>query len=148
MTLKTTSKMGARPAKPATRRKVDAEARALMADPTFRAVLDEAKASVAAGATIPLDEVERRLGSMTQAERAAAEAYLDALDALAAEQGSDVTDEQGRLLKLVLVAAEYAAGQGTPGQLAEDSGCPEADIRAVAAALRAGRLSKAPAVRG
>jgi hypothetical protein len=147
MTAATTNRARARAAKPAKKLSVDAEARTLMANPVFRAMLDEARASVAMGATIPLDELDRRLGPMTDDERASAEAYLDALDGLAAEQSSDVTDDQGRLLKLVLVAADYARGRGALNQLAEDSGCAEADIRVVAAALRAAHLTEAPPVR-
>jgi hypothetical protein len=124
---------------------VDAEARALMADPVFRAMLDEARASVALGATIPLEELDRRLGPLTEAEKAHAEAYLAALEQLGAEQGGEVTDEQGRLLELVLTAADYARGRGTPAQLAEDSGCAAADIRAVAAVLRVVGIREAAA---
>jgi hypothetical protein len=147
MTTQTTGKTRVRAPRSARKLKIDAEARALMANPVLRAMLDEARAGVATGATIPLDELERRLGPMTDAVRSSAEAYLDALDSLAAEQGSEVTDDQGRLLKLVLVAAEYARGQGEVAQLAEDSGCAAEDIRAVAAALRAAGFTTAPTAR-
>jgi rubrerythrin len=125
---------------------VDAEARALMANPVFRAMLQEAKNTKSAD-DIPLEELERRLGPMTEAERAHAEAYLAALDLLEEEQGGEVTDGQGRLLRLLLIGAEYARGQGTLAQLAEDSGCAAADIRAVAAALRAAGLVETAAAR-
>ncbi len=124
---------------------VDAEARALMANPVFRAMLDEAKASVVQGATISQEELEERLGPMTEAEKAHAAAYGEALDRLADEQGGEVTDGQGRLLEPVLTAAEYARDQGALAQLAEDSGCAAADIRAVAAALRASHPVRAVA---
>lgn len=122
--------------KPRKKLAVDAEARALMANPVFRAMVAEAEASVALGCTISQEELERRLGPLTEAERAHAAAYGDALDRLAEEQGGEATDDQGRLVRLVLIGAEYARGQGALAQLAEDSGCAEADIRAVASALR------------
>jgi hypothetical protein len=126
-----------RTAKPKAPKKlaVDAEARALMANPVFRAMLQEAK-NTPPEDYIPLEELERRLGPMTEAEQAHAAAYLAALDRLEEEQGAEVTDDQGRLLRLVLIAAEHARGQTPLAQLAEDSGCAAADIRAVAAALR------------
>jgi len=134
-------------AKPKTPEKpdIDDEARALMANPTFRAMLAEAKASATLGAGVSQEELERRLGPLTDVERAFADAYLAALDLLEEEQVSEVTDDQGRLLRLVLVGAEYARGQTDLAQLAEDSGCAGADIRAVAAALRAARLVGSPA---
>jgi hypothetical protein len=116
-----------------------------MANPTFRAMLAEAKASATLGAGVSQEELERRLGPLTDVERAFADAYLAALDLLEEEQVSEVTDDQGRLLRLVLVGAEYARGQTDLAQLAEDSGCAGADIRAVAAALRAARLVGSPA---
>lgn len=113
----------------------DAEMRALWANPAFRTLLERSRRSAAEQGTISLDELDRRRPP-TEAAKAHAAAYLEALDRLEEEQDAEVTDDQGRVLHLVLTAAAYARGQGALAQLAEDSGCPEAEIRAAAAALQ------------
>ena len=76
------------------------------------------------------------LGPLTDTERAFGNTYGDAIDYLAEEQDSEVTDEQGRIIQLVLVAAAHLRDEMPIAQLAADSGLPEESIRAVAAALR------------
>jgi hypothetical protein len=125
--------VGSRPARPPL--DVDPEARELMASPVFRAMLEEAK-QTRPDDLVSLDELDERLGPMTQAETARADSYLTALDRLEEEQGGEVADGQGRLIRLVLMAAEYVRGHGTLGQLSKDGGFAEAEIRAAAAALR------------
>ncbi|HEV8636549.1 MAG TPA: hypothetical protein VG370_20205 [Chloroflexota bacterium] len=120
----------------------DAEARALWASPVFQALLAEAREATSEDLISP-EELDRRLGPMTAAQKAHADAYLVALERLEREQGGDVTDVQGRLLELVLTAADHVREEATLPQLAEDSGFPEEEIRAVAAGLRAAGLAVA-----
>lgn len=122
----------------------DAEARALWESPAFQAIRRRSLDSATEGGVAlealdgPDDGVDGH-----------APAYLDALERLSAEQDAEVTDEQGRLLELVLTAADYVEQRGTLAQLAEDSGCSEADIRAVATALTIlARMPAAPAPAG
>jgi hypothetical protein len=114
-----------------------------MANPVFRAMLQGAK-QTRPDDLISLDELDERLGTMTQAESARADAYLTTLDRLEEDQGGEVADDQGRLIRLVLMAADYVRRHGSLRQLSEDSGFTEAEIRAVAAVLRVVGLDSAP----
>ena len=120
---------------------VDAEARALMANPTFRAMLDEARRTGPED-LISAEELAAELG-ITDEDRAIAREYLDTLDRLETEQDGEVTDSQARVLELVLMAARYLRGQGTLAALAEDTGIPEDEIRAAAVGLTAVGLTTA-----
>ncbi|HEV8637811.1 MAG TPA: hypothetical protein VG370_26635 [Chloroflexota bacterium] len=120
----------------------DAESRALAASPAFQALLAAGRASPA----VPLEELDRRLGPLTEADKARAAAHLRVLERVRDEQGGQPTDEQDRLIELVLTAADHARGRGVLAQLAADSGFTEAEIRAVAAALEAVGLRESAAV--
>lgn len=118
----------------------DAEARALWDSPTFQSLLAEGRESDSAS----LDEIDLSLGKLSSVEQRRVDAYLDTAERLVEEQGREVTDEQGRLVRLVLLAADYARGDGTLERLATDGGFAPARVRAVASALQALGL-KAPA---
>lgn len=134
--------MTIRAAKTRTTRKlpVDREAHALMQSTAIRTVLQEAR-NTPRTEDVSAEELDRRR-PLSDAEQAHAQAYGDALDRLEQEQGAGVTDDQGRLLRLVLIAAEHARGETPLMQLVEESGLAESDIHAVAAALVTLGLSK------
>lgn len=138
----TGAKAKARAAAPPKRLAVDAEARELMASPVFRAMLDEAKVSVALGAIVPLEELERRR-PLTDEDKAIADEYLAVFDRLAAEQDAEVTEEQARALNLVLIGARSLREGGPLAEWAEYTGIPEAEIHAAAVALAAVGLKAA-----
>ncbi len=125
---------------------VDDEARALIANPVFRAMLQEAK-NTPPGDYIPLEELERRLGPVTAEDAAVVQDYIAALDRLEAEQGAEVTDTQAALLKTILVAARHVRGERTLAAWVEYTGIPPEQLRAAAVALRAARLVETPAAR-
>jgi hypothetical protein len=111
----------------------DAEGQALAASRALQRLLAEGRASPA----VRLEELDRRLGPLTAAEQARADAHLRVLDRLRDEQGTDATDAQDRLIELVLTAADHAAGRGALAQLAAESGFPEPEIQAGARTLEA-----------
>lgn len=123
---------------------VDDEARALIANPVFRAMLQEAK-NTPPGDYIPLEELERRLGPVPAEDAAVVQDYIAALDRLEAEQGAEVTDTQAALLKTILVAARHVRGERTLAAWVEYTGIPPEQLRAAALALRAARLVETPA---
>ena len=137
-----TTRSAAKTKKTPARLAVDAEARALMANPVFRAMLDEAKASVVVGATISMEELDRRR-PLTDEDKAIADEYLSAFDRLEAEQDAEVTEEQARALNLVLIGARYLRDGKALAEWAEYTGIPEAEIRATAVALQAVGLEAA-----
>jgi len=142
-----TTRSAAKTKKTPARLAVDAEARALMANPVFRAMLDEAKASVVVGATISMEELDRRR-PLTDEDKAIADEYLAAFDRLEAEQDAEVTEEQARALNLVLIGARYLRDGKILAEWAEYTGLPETEIRATAVALQAVGLKAArPAAR-
>jgi PAS domain-containing protein len=112
----------------------DAETRALWANPAFHSMLDRSRQSIVKQGTISLEELKRRR-PLSELAESHAEAYLEALDRLEDEQGTEVTDDQGRILHLILTAAAYTRQRDSLVQLVEESGCAEAEIRAAAAAL-------------
>src|SRR5712692_6850948 len=116
-----------------------------MANPVFRVILRDAK-NTRPEDYIPLEQLDRELGPLTEVDRAFGNTYGDALDRLAEEQDGEVTDEQGRLLQLVLLADAHVRGEKPLAQLAADSGVPEESIRAVAVSLRAVGLRAAHVV--
>ena len=99
-------------------------------------MLDQAKASVALGATISLDELDRRR-PLTDEDTAIADEYLAVLDRLEAEQDAEVIDDQARLYKAILIAARHLRDGRTLAEWTGHTGIPEADIRAAAVALQA-----------
>lgn len=121
----------------------DAESQSLAGSQGFRALLAAGRASPA----VPLEELDRRLGPLSPAEKARADAHLRILEELREEQGSDPTDVQDRLIELVLAAADHARGRGALTQLAADGGFTEAEIQAVARTLEALGLREAIAIR-
>jgi hypothetical protein len=122
-------------AKTTRKRRVGAEARALMQNPAFQATLAEGEASAAEG-LISTEDLERELGIAEQ-DKAIAREYLDALDRPEEAQGCEVTNSQARLLKVVLTGARYLRRAGPLAELAEYTGLPAAKIRAAAVALGA-----------
>jgi len=82
----------------------DVETRALWNNAAFRATLQRSRHSAAGQGTLPLDKLDRRR-PLSDVAKAHAAAYLAALDQLEDEQDAEVTDDQGRLLHLVLTAA-------------------------------------------
>jgi hypothetical protein len=111
----------------------DAEGRALSRSPVFRALLEEGRADKEQGGLTPEDL--DRLHPLSDLDREYAKAFGAALDRLEEAQGAEVTDEQARLLKLILTAADYARGRAPLDRLAEDSGIDEPTLHAAAAAL-------------
>jgi len=111
---------------------VNHEMRVLAESPAFQALLEAGRASPAT----PLEELDRRLGPLTDAEKSRAAAQLRAIERLEAEQDAEVSAEQDRLIELVLAAAEHARGHASLAQLAAESDLSEAAIRATAMALK------------
>jgi hypothetical protein len=91
---------------------------------------------------VAADELDLRLRALTSVEKDRAEAHLQAIEQLEAEQGTEATAEQDRAIELVLAAAQYAR-EGTPlAQLAADGDLPEPIIRAAAMALKCAFLRR------
>ena len=85
---------------------------------------------------LTLEQLDARLGPLTVDERRFAGTFGDALDLVESEQGFAATEEQGRLVQLVLLAARHAGGAPL-ADLVADSGMSARRNRAVSAALRA-----------
>jgi hypothetical protein len=100
---------------------------------SLRALLDAGRASPA----ISLEELDRRLGPLTDVEKARAEVHLRILELLEADQGAEVTEEQDRAIELVVAAAAYCRGEVPLAQLAAGSDFTEDVIRAAAVAMKA-----------
>lgn len=125
---------------------MDAETRALSRSPVFRELIAEGRASLAEGGLSP-EELERE-HPVSELDKAYAAAFGAALDRLEEAQGSEVTDEQGRLLALILTAGDYARGRAPLDRLAEASGIDQPTLRAAAVALEAlGVKAPKPAAR-
>jgi hypothetical protein len=126
---------GAKATKAPKRLAVDAEARALMANPVFRAMLDEAKPARPEDLA-PWEELDERL-AITAEDKAIAAEHQAVFDRLETEQGAAVTDAQDHLLSTVLIAARYLRGEKTLADWVEYTGIPAEELRAAAAALQA-----------
>lgn len=72
---------------------------------------------------------------MAPIDREYAEAFGTALGRLESAQRGEVTDEQGRVLKLIITAADLALGRAPLDHLAKASGIDAATLEAAAVAL-------------
>jgi hypothetical protein len=113
----------------------DEAARAPSKTPVFDALIAEAQ-QTRPEALISAEELDRRR-PLTEVDKAIADEYLTAFDRLEEEQDAEVTENQARLLGVVLIAARCLRGERTVVEWAEYSGFPAAEIRAAAVALAA-----------
>jgi hypothetical protein len=111
----------------------DTESKALASSPEFQGLIAAGRASKGKG--VSADELDRRR-PVAPLEQEYADAYLNALELLENAQDGEVTDEQGRLLKVILTARDLAEERAPLSQLVEASGVPAPALRAAAAALR------------
>jgi hypothetical protein len=125
---------------------MDAETGAVSRSPVFRELIAEGRAGLADGGLSP--EERERGPPVSELDGAYAAAFGAALDRLEEVRGSEVTDEQGRLLTRILTAGDYARGRAPLDRLAEASGIDEPTLRAAAVALEArGVEAPTPAAR-